>query len=463
MSLNFKLSNLPSNPGVYLFKNSLSKIIYIGKAKNIKKRVLSYFQKNTKDLKTQLLKQKIQYIDYIITNNENEALILEKNLIQKKKPIYNIELKDDKEYPFIKISIKDIYPRIYKTRKIINDGSLYFGPYPHSRNVYYLFEIIKKIFKIRSCKLKIPNQNIPCILYHKNCDKKKFEKISLKNYKQYIHLIINILKGKYKIAIYKLSEQMNLFSKNLQFEESIKIRNQIEQLKKIEQKQEIVFFKKVDMDIIGLFINKNIAHVNIFFIRDGKLIFKSLFQIRIVNPFEKNEKKSNSTIVLEEIIRKFYSNKHKIPQKIIIPIKIDSLNIIQKYLFDIKGKKTELIFPLKGKKYNLLQLANKNAQLNNFIHMKEIKEKNDILLSLKKKLNLNCIPNYIEGFDISNTLGDSIVGSSIVFINGYPKKKEYRIFHIQTIKNKPNDYQSIFEVIFRRYNKKKYVKKHYQI
>lgn len=455
--LKSKLNNLPDSPGIYQFINAQGKIIYVGKAKNLKNRVKSYFNNSQTSPKTLALVNKISDIDLIITDNELEALVLENNLIKELKPRYNINLKDDKSYPYIKIT-NEIFPRIYPTRKVVRDGSKYFGPYTEVKSMKTALRMINQIFKIRSCKLNITQEAIEkkkfkvCLDYHiKKCDGPCEGLISIKDYNEMVNQVVKLLRGKTEELIDELTNRMNNYVDKLEFEKAVEIRDKINQLKSISEKQKVVSDDFEDKDIIAIAKEDKDASCSIFNIRNGKLINKKQLQLSI-------EGDENPEEIYSSVIKQFYNNEEiEIPSEIVLEVEPTDFELIEKWLNEKSPKKVKIIFPKRESKLkSLVKMCKENATLQlKEIQLQKAKKEGMVAYSvaaLQRDLRLKNPPRKIECFDISNLQGTDSVASMVVFEDGKPKKSLYRKFIIKSVDG-PNDFASMQEVIFRRYSK----------
>lgn len=445
-----KIKNLPLSPGVYLMKDESGTIIYVGKSKALKSRVSSYFI-NSKNhtLKTRRLVENVFDFDYIITDSETEALILECNMIKKFMPKYNILLKDDKQYPYIKITIKDQYPKIFITRKLVKDGSKYFGPYMNSGYIRETLETIKRIFKIRSCNRVLPRdigKERPCLYYHiGQCSAPCAGKISQQEYSEMFNKISSVLNGEYSILTKELTERMYKASDNLEFEKAAGYRDRIDQLKVLDEKQKITSTNRDNRDIIGVFQDKKDACVQLFYMRGGKMIGSEHYV------FEN----CDDTIaeLVSSFIKQFYFTSTNLPKEILIPADIEDRDEVEKWLNEKAGFKVNITVPKRGDKAHTINMVTKNAEeslrLHKFKRDKERTNQNEILKSLMDVLSLDSVPHRIESYDISNISGAKSVGVCVVYNNAKPLKNAYRKFNIKTVDG-ANDYESTREVIFRR-------------
>ncbi len=417
-------SNLPDKPGCYIYKNNKDKVIYVGKAKSLKKRVASYFTKNEHEPKTLAMLKKISSLDYIVTKNEVEALVLESSLIKKHKPKYNINLKDSKRYAYLKLTNED-FPRIIIARQKVENA---LGPFVSAQERDSILKAMKKIFRLRTCK-KMPKR--PCLRYHiKLCDAPCAGKITKEEYNIRIKKITQILKGNVNHALNDLKEEMEKASHMLYYERALEKRNQLEALEYLKEKQNMERQKKFDEDIINYIISNGQVFLLLFNIYKGTLSNKHEFVFEYKEDF------------LREFIVQYYSFQ-KVPKELIISEKIDPK--VKDYLSEKRGDSVRITIPEKGEKKQLLELAKENATLNFFGHTKKVNE-------LGNKLKLKEQPNVIEVFDISHISGTSTVASMVQFRHGKPDKSNYRRFRINSVEG-VDDFSSISEVIERRYKR----------
>ena len=448
----YHLKNLPSKPGVYLMKNSLGEVIYVGKAKILKNRVKSYFQnsKNHSE-KVRVMVKHIAEFEYIVTYSEMEALILECNLIKKYSPRYNILLKDDKFYPFIKITVNDDFPRVFVTRNYSKDGSKYFGPYTNGTAVYETINLINKIFPLRTCKLLIKEWGEPvrpCLNYHiKKCFGPCGGYINKEEYGKMIKDVIDILSGRDNTVLKVLQSEMEEASLNLEFEKAADLRDKIIAIKAIVEKQKIFKTMDGDEDFINIYRDEKDSCVQVFFSRDGKILGREHFI------FE-NTAEDSIEEILEEFITSFYGGTAKVPRTIYVPA-LSNVELVEEYLTIKRGAKVWIKVPQKGQKREMLEMVKNNAQItlekfkDKYLRDKEI---NKIALEeLQELLDLEIWPSRIEAYDISNIQGVDSVGSMIVFEEGRSKNSDYRRFRIKTVKG-ANDYDSMREILTRRFS-----------
>ncbi len=430
---------MPENPGVYIMKNSDGKIIYVGKAINLKKRVRQYFQKSVShSQKVKAMVKNIAFFEYVITDNELEALILECSLIKKNRPKYNILLKDDKTYPYIKINLSEKFPTVEIVHKHSKGGGKYFGPYSNATALKNTMNLIYKLWPIRRCKKKLKKNKRPCLNYFiKQCSAPCCNLISEDKYNEMISQIIKFLEGNTQNVIKKLKNEMRNCAQNLEFEKAIDLRDKIIAIENVNERQKIEVENSINRDIIGFSRSKNNALIKIFFMRDGKIINQAHFFLTNIEFRMRNE-------ILAEFIKQFYSEQNFIPKEIIVSEVADK-NILEQFLSQLAKKNIKIICPQRGDKYKLLCLASKNA------NMLLERNKNDFKNSfdeLKKILHLEALEK-LEAYDISNTQGTNSVGAMIcVTSNGFDKKN-YRRYKIKNVIG-ANDYKSMQEVIERR-------------
>ena len=453
--LETNLKNLPSSPGVYQFLNKNGKVIYVGKAKNLKNRVRSYFQENPGSAKTVALVSKIEDFQLVVTDSELEALILENNLIKQLKPRYNVNLKDDKSFPFIKVT-NELFPRIYPTRNVFNDGSKYFGPYTDVRSMKASLGMINKIFKIRSCKLDLTEENINakkfkvCLDYHiKKCDGPCENLFSAAAYNEMVDEVIKLLKGKTEDLIKELKSRMQSAVENLEFEKAAELRDKIEQLSSISSRQKIVSDDFEDRDIISIAYEGKDSTCAVFNIRDGKLIGKKQLKLSIEEGEEIEE-------IYSSAIKYYYGELTEIPKEIVLEVKPNDEEVLIEWLKSRSEKKVKIIVPQRGDLKSLIKMCKENAILQlKEIQLQKMKNLGNVSYSvsaLQRDLRLKTLPRKIECFDISNLQGTDTVASMVVFEDGKPKKSLYRKFIIKTVEG-PDDFSSMREVIERRYSR----------
>lgn len=447
MSIADKLATLPDNPGVYLMKNQDGTIIYVGKAVNLKNRVRSYFRTLPPDaLKTKALVRNIADFEYIIVDNEVEALVLECNLIKKYRPKYNIGLKDDKTYPYLKITNED-YPRVIITRNYIKDGGKYFGPYPSVTVLRETLELLRSIFPFRVCKQRTFTNDRPCLNYQiKRCYAPCCGKISKEDYAQLIAKINDFFDGKHEDLLADLTKQMNEAAENLHFEQAARLRDQIRGIERAINDQKAVLSGNDDKDVLGLAMGANEVIVQIFFIRAGKIVGRENYVLHDAIDGGKAE-------ILAAFIKQFYLDNQFIPPNILLEEELSEAEILQTWLSEKRGGKVQFTVPKRGQQKELVDLVVRNAE-EELLKKREraladSERLNDALAELQAALHLPRLPKRIECYDISNTQGTESVASMVVFVDGKAKKDQYRKFRIKTVIG-PNDFASMNEVLLRR-------------
>lgn len=449
-----ELKNLPAKPGVYIMKNSDDEIIYVGKAISLKNRVRQYFQKgNNQGAKVRAMISHIKEFEYIIVDNEVEALILESNLIKKHKPKYNILLRDDKQYPYIKVCLNERFPRVMKTRRVLKDGAKYFGPYPSATAVNDAIDILHDIYPIRTCKVNLDKtkKNLrPCLRYHiGKCTGVCIGLGNEEEYKEIIKKVLNFLSGKDESIIKLIENNMMEASKNLEFEKASVYRDQLNSLLVLQEKQKIVSDTTIDQDIIAMARGLEEVCIQIFFIRGGKILGREHFLIEDNFNAERGE-------ILSSFIKQFYIGTAYVPKEIILETEIDDSETVSKWLERKRGTKVSLMVPKRGDKINLIEMVSKNARdmLNKYgdKFLKKHRQNMKALEQIQDILGLEDTIKRVEAYDISNISGVHSVGSMVVFENGEAKRSDYRRFKIKTI-DTPNDYGSMEEVLNRRFTR----------
>ncbi|KPI55967.1 excinuclease ABC subunit C [Clostridioides difficile] len=447
------LKKLPSEPGVYLMKDKYDHIIYVGKAISLKNRVRQYFQSSKNHTsKVKSMVKNIYKFEYIITDSELEALILECNLIKRYRPKYNVVLRDDKTYPYIKVTTNEDYPRILKVRRVLKDKAKYFGPYTNITAVNDTLELINSTYPIRSCKIDIEkaikNKTRPCLNLHINkCLGPCTGNVSKEEYGKMIEEIIMCLSGKEEKLMELLKEKMNESSMNFRFEEAAVYRDKIKSLEEMIQKQKIdTNVSDLNQDVVAMARAHNEACVQVFFIRNGKIVGREHFILEGVMD-------SPRASILGSFVKQFYNEQEYIPKELIIEDEIEDSSILEEWLSSKKGQKVTIRVPQKGEKKSLVEMVRKNAieYLEKFSDMNKRKYEKSIgaLEELKRLLNLEKLPIRIEAYDISNIQGVDSIGSMVVYTNAKKDKKEYRRYKIKTVIG-PNDYDSMAEIVDRR-------------
>ncbi|HHY81099.1 MAG TPA: excinuclease ABC subunit UvrC [Clostridiales bacterium] len=453
MDMEIKLQNLPDKPGVYIMKDSAGKVIYVGKAVSLKNRVRQYFRSTGHIGKVGAMVSNVADFEYILTDNEVEAFILECNLIKKYKPKYNILLKDDKHYPFIQVTTGEDYPRILLTRRIKKDNHRYFGPYTSARAVRETIEVIKKIFPVRTCNRNIregQSPERPCLNYYiGQCWGPCLGNVKKDDYQQMIKDVCRFLEGKQEAILDDLRTKMEDAAESLQFEKAAAFRDKIHAVEKILESQKIISTSMEDQDVFALYQDNNHTAVQIFFIRGGKLISAEQHILEETSVMEQSE-------IIGSYIKQFYADSAFIPREILIQQDIDDREAIEKWLSEIRSSRVYIRVPRRGEKYKLVQMAERNAMEALLTHDRKARRELDrtqgAVMELQEALSLDQPPLRIEAFDISNTQGNLSVASMVVFENGKPAKKEYRRFRIKTVEG-PNDFASMAEVVERRFKR----------
>lgn len=447
------INNLPTRPGVYIMKNDKGKIIYIGKAKSLRNRVRSYFTTNADHQpKTLRMRAQVADIDYILTENEIKALILEETLIKKHKPRYNILLKDDKRYPYIRISWQEAYPRVETTRRVEDDGARYFGPYSAMWAVQSTLQVLRKAFPYLTCDRDITGRDERACLFYdiKLCNAPCIGAVNQQQYRAMIQELMDVLSGKSEGVIARLEAEMLSASERLDFEKAASLRDQIKAIEFITTRHKAVSPKMTDHDVLAIARENGEAVVQILFIRNGKLIG---MDSRALD----NAEEEDDNNVLEQFITQFYSASSEIPNEIILPSDVDQARILQSWLSDKRnGHKVQITVPKRGNKRSLITLAQENAgealRMMRAQYEADTTKHEESLAELQREMHLPRIPNRIECFDISTTQGTAIIASRVVFLRGAPRKSEYRRFNIRTVSHQgPDDFQSMREALTRRF------------
>jgi len=449
------LGTLPTKPGCYLMKNADGKIIYVGKAINLRARVRSYFHGDSShDNKTRRLVREITDIEWIVVGSELEALILEMNLIKQHRPRFNVRLKDDKRYPYIKIHWADSYPKVTVTRQMTDDGSRYFGPYTSVWAVHQTLDVLRRIFPYLTCDREITGNDTRACLYYdiKLCTAPCIGAVTQDEYRQMIADLENFLNGQSEPIVIRLEKEMRKASKELRFEKAAAVRDQLKAIQTIVERQKIVFNTDyLDSDVIAMARADGEACVQIFFIRSGKLIGREYFILE-------GTEETTDTEVMEQFVKQFYTEAANVPDQVMLPEEIEEAKIIGQWLRSRRGgEKVELFVPREGQPHELVQMAAENAtetlsslraQWQADTHKQE-----QALAELQQVLKLSEPPNRIECYDISNTQGTATVGSMVVFEQGVPSKSLYRRFNVKSVIGVPDDFASMEEVLTRRFRR----------
>lgn len=444
------LGKLPPRPGVYLHKDENGKILYIGKAVNLRSRVRSYFTPTVDSYKTRHLRNKIADVEIITTDSELEALLLEMTLIKKHRPHYNVRLKDDKRYPYIKVHWGDPYPKVTVTRRMVRDGSRYFGPYTSAWAVHQTLDLLRKIFPYLTCDRTITGEDERACLYYdiKLCNAPCIGAVSQEEYREMIEGLMDFLEGRSEHIIREIEDKMAEASANLKFEEAAQYRDQLQAIEKVVAKQKVIAAANTDQDVIAFAREQGDACVQVFFIRHGKLIGREYFLL------EGTEDEEDAA-VLQEFVTQFYDEAAHIPKEVLLPDEVDEARIIEQWLQQKRGQKVTIKVPRRGKKKQLVDMAAKNAQetlatlrqqwaVDRSRHVEAMSE-------LQEALDLPSAPARIECYDISHTQGTKTVGSMVVFVHGVPRKSDYRRFNVKTVGN--DDYGAMREVLERRFRR----------
>lgn len=447
-----ELKKLPAQPGVYIMHDAKDEIIYVGKAVSLKNRVRQYFQSSrNKTAKIEQMVSRIVRFEYIITDSELEALVLECNLIKEHQPRYNTMLKDDKAYPYIKVTVSEEYPRVMFSRTMTKDKNKYFGPYTSAGAVKDTIDLIHKLYRLRTCSRSLPKdigKDRPCLNYHiKQCDAPCQGLISREQYGQSVSQALEFLNGRYEGILNLLEEKMADAAGRMDFEKAIEYRELLSSVKQVAQKQKITSSSIEDRDIIAMAKDETDAVVQVFFVREGKLIGRDHFHVT-VGTAENNQQ------ILTSFVKQFYSGTPFVPRELWVQTELEDMEIISRWLEAKRGQKVKIVVPKKGQKERLVELAEKNAALVLSQDKEKIKKEElrtvGAMNQVGSLIGLDRV-RRIEAYDISNTSGLESVGSMIVYEDGKPKRSDYRKFKIRTVKG-PNDYASMKEVLTRRFS-----------
>jgi excinuclease ABC subunit C len=456
ISLKEKLENLPTKPGVYQFKSSSGEVLYVGKAVNLRNRVRQYFQKSHRpDPRRAAMVSRIRDVELIVTDSEVEALILETTLIQKIKPRYNIDLKDDKSFPYIVVT-NDPFPRVFATRRVIRDGSRYFGPYTDVKNMHASLKMIREMYQVRSCNFTIDEEVVRkrslkiCFDYHiHKCGGPCEGLVSRERYNEMIEEVVHVLRGKTTTLADLLEARMQKASEELRFEYAAELRDKIHQLRIYNERQKVVDPELVDRDLFALAVAGDDACGVVFCVRDGKINGRRHVYLSGVEG-------KNEAEVLQPFVQRYYFTAEDIPREVYLQTELEDTGAIERWLTDRRGEKVSVVVPKIGDKAKLMAMCQRNAQF--LLEMLELqRQKNREFVSpavraLQKDLRLTTVPRRIECFDISNIQGSDTVASMVVFFNGRPRKSDYRKYRIRC-EDGPNDFASMQEVIRRRYQR----------
>ena len=448
-----ELKKLPGKPGVYIMHDEKDEIIYVGKAVSLKNRVRQYFQSSRNlGIKKEQMVQQIARFEYIITDSEVEALVLECNLIKEHRPKYNTMLKDDKSYPFIEVTVDEEYPRVLFARKQKKDKGKYFGPYTSAGAVKDSLELIRKLYHVRTCSRNLPRdigKARPCLYYHiKQCQAPCQGYVSKEEYRAQIDGVLDFLNGDYKKLLKELEQKMLAASEELKFEEAADYRDLMQSIQKIGERQKITGSQGEDKDVIALAADEEDAVVQVFFIRDGKMIGRDHFYLRIAAD-------ASSSQVLLNFVKQFYAGTPFIPRELMLQEEIEEIDVLEEWLSKKRGQRVHIRVPKKGTKEKLVELAAKNAQMVLSQDREKLKREEGRTIGAMKEiadlLELKQVTR-VESYDISNISGFESVGSMVVYEKGKPKKSDYRKFKIKSVKG-PDDYASMEEVLSRRFER----------
>ena len=434
-----ELKKLPDKPGVYLMHDKADNIIYVGKAVVLKNRVRQYFRKNNKTARIEKMVSLIDHFEYIVVESEDEALILECNLIKKYRPKFNVLLKDDKTYPYIKVDVKSDYPGVFITRRILNDGAKYFGPYPSASSAKEMVSFIKEKFQIRQCK-NFKNRDRACLNYHiKKCLAPCMGYVSKEEYKKQIDQICLLLDGKIESIIKALEEEMEECSEKLEFEKAAAIRDRIQAIERVSEKQKVSNISENNIDVIGLFKNEVTVCIELFFIRNSKMIGREHYFFDELKDMEESE-------IVSGFIKQYYMDKKDFPSKIMLRYDLEEKEVLENWLSNKANRKVTLKSPMRGEKLRFVEMAELNSRIT---LENKVKDNKDILIELRDILDLDDIPFKIESFDISNISGNFLVAGMCVAQNGVIKRNMSRRFRIKTVFGQ-DDPRCMEEVVTRR-------------
>lgn len=446
-----ELKKLPAKPGVYLMHDARDTIIYVGKAVSLKNRVRQYFQASrNKGVKIEQMVTQIAWFEYIVADSELEALVLECNLIKEHRPKYNTMLKDDKAYPFIQVTVNEDYPRVLFARRMKKDKSRYFGPYTSAGAVKDSIELIRKLYRLRSCSRRLPQdqgKERPCLYYHiKQCDAPCQGYISREEYRKKINGALEFLNGNFKDVLKDLEQKMLQASEEMRFEDAVEYRDLMQSVRQIGERQKITGSDGEDKDIIALAIDGEDAVAQVFFIREGKIIGRDHFYLRIARGDTRGQ-------IIDSFIKQFYAGTPYLPKELMVQEELEDQEVLEEWLSKRRGQKVHIRVPKKGTKEKLVEMAQKNAEIILRQDRERLKREEGRTIGAVKEiegwLGLSDLVR-IEAFDISNISGFQSVGSMIVYEKGKPKKNDYRKFRIKSVQG-PNDYASMEEVLTRRF------------
>ena len=448
-----ELKKLPARPGVYIMHDEKDEIIYVGKAISLKNRVRQYFQTSrNKGIKIERMVTRIARFEYIVTDSELEALVLECNLIKEHRPKYNTMLKDDKAYPFIKVTVHEEYPRVLFARRMQKDKCKYYGPYTSAGAVKDTIELVRKLYKLRTCNRNLPKdqgRERPCLYYHiGQCQAPCQGYISREEYRGHVEEAIRFLNGNYREVVRELEKKMQKASEELRFEEAVEYRDLMYSVKSIGERQKITGSDGEDKDVIAIAVDGYDAVAQVFFVREGKLIGRDHFYLRVSGEETREQ-------ILSSFLKQFYSGTPFVPKELMLQYEIDEKAVLEEWLTQVRGQRVHIRVPKKGTKEKLVELALQNAEMVLKQDRERLKREEGRTIGALKEiagwLGLGDL-NRIEAYDISNTSGFESVGSMVVYEKGKPKRSDYRKFKIKSVKG-PNDYASMEEVLTRRFTR----------
>lgn len=445
-----KVSHLPTTPGVYLWRDKYQRIIYVGKAINLRNRVRSYVQQDVnRSVKVTAMMRRAWDVETIQTKTEMEALILEATLIKEHHPKYNIMLRDDKTYPYVKVTVQEDFPRLFMTRRLERDGAKYFGPFTDVTAVHHVLRILRSYYPLRTCKsMKVER---PCLQYHMHyCEGPCMNYVTVETYRTYIDDIVALFEGKQVQVIQEITSKMEQASEDLEFELAAKYRDDLLSIQKVQEKQRMVT-QRGDMDVLGLAIDGPMACIQLFFIRSGRLLGRE-------NYFVQHEGDSPE-LVMTEFIKQYYGGSTFIPKELLLPMDSVDRELFSEWFTSMKGQQVDVSVPQRGYKKDLIKMAEENAQ--NFLAERRrqwqytIDKSGGAVKKLAEVLDLPRLPERMECYDISHMQGAETVASMVVFEGGKPAKREYRRFKLKTVQGKPDDFASMAEIMERRYGNEK--------
>ena len=438
------------DPGVYIMRGSEGQVIYVGKAANLRSRVRSYFGSPlSMEGKTRALSDSIADFEYVVTHTEQEALHLEAELVKRHQPIFNVRLKDDKHYPYLKVDLADPWPRVYITRRVEKDGGRYFGPFANAGSVRRTLDIVNKLFPWRSCTKTITGTDPrPCLDYFINrCIAPCTAYCSKEEYDEVIRQVILFLEGRTEEVVRRLRREMRAASEAMDYERAARIRDQLQAIERVTERQTVASTKPADEDIFGLARGETEAVVQVLFVRGTRMVGVDNFTLDGTRDVPDSE-------VMASFVKQFYESATYVPKRVIVPVELPEQELIESFLGDRRGTKVEVLVPQRGEKRRLVEMAAKNAhEAMDMAHVKWLADRGKThaaLQGLQDELDLPTLPKRIECYDISNTQGTSSVGSMVVFVDGHPRPQEYRRFRIKSVEG-ANDFASMAEVLRRRF------------